>query len=297
MKDILTSIRRTPYQSLAAFMVLFFTLFLSTSLFILLSFLHGLLGYVETRPQVTVYFQQKASENQIYKLRDDLIASGKVADAKYISKDSAFKIYKEQNKENPLLLEMVSASILPASLEIFAKKPEFLPEIAEYIKKQPGVDEVHFQKDIFDRLLNLTSILRKTTVVLFAFLICMSIVVLSTTTLFKIALKRDEIELLRLLGATGYYIKKPFLVEGLFFGFTAALSSFLIIIGVILYFNTFITSYLQGVPALSLSMSTYILNVWPISPVFMLITFALSALFGMGIAFIASYIATEKYLT
>ncbi|MEN9327208.1 MAG: hypothetical protein RI947_16 [Candidatus Parcubacteria bacterium] len=297
MKDILTSIRRTPYQSLAAFMVLFFTLFLSTSLFILLSFLHGLLGYVETRPQVTVYFQQKASENQIYKLRDDLIASGKVADAKYISKDSAFKIYKEQNKDNPLLLEMVSASILPASLEIFAKKPEFLPEIAEYIKKQPGVDEVHFQKDIFDRLLNLTSILRKTTVVLFAFLICMSIVVLSTTTLFKIALKRDEIELLRLLGATGYYIKKPFLVEGLFFGFTAALSSFLIIIGVILYFNTFITSYLQGVPALSLSMYTYTLNVWPISPLFMLITFALSALFGMGIAFIASYIATEKYLT
>lgn len=296
MKDILTSIRRTPYQSLAAFMVLFFTLILSTSLFMMLSFLHGLLSYVETRPQVTVYFQQKADESQIYHLRDDLVSSGKVSSAKYISKDNAFKIYKELNKDNPLLLEMVSPSILPASLEIYAKKPEYLPEIAEYIKKQPGVDEVHFQKDIFDRLLSLTDILRKTTIVLFMFLIFMSVVVLSTTTLFKIALKRDEIELLRLIGATSFYIKKPFLLEGLLFGFTASVTSFLLITGVILYFDTSLTSYLKGIPSLALSVSTYSVTVWPINVVFMLITFVLSALFGMGIAFIASYIATEKYL-
>lgn len=297
MNEIFTSIRRTPYQSFAAFLVLFFTLFLSTSFFILLSFLHGLLGYVETRPQVTVYFQQKASESDVYKLRDTLIASGKVVSAKYISKDAAFQIYKDLNKDKPVLLEMVSASILPASLEINAKRPEYLPEVAEYIKKQPGVDEVHFQKDIFDRLLSLTDILRKTTIVLFVFLVVMSMVVLSTTTLFKIALKKDEIELLRLLGATNGYIKKPFLVEGLFFGFTAATVTFAIIGGTVLYFNPFLTSYLQGISTLVIPVGSYPLTVWPLNPVFLAVTYGLAALFGMGIAFFASYLATEKYLS
>ena len=297
MREIFTSIRRTPYQSLAAFMVLFFTLFLSTSLLIVLSFLYGFLGYVETRPQVTVYFQQKTSEGDIFKTRDQLQASGKVSTVNYISKEKAFAIYKELNKDNPLLLEMVSPTILPASLEIFAKKPYYLPEIAEFIKKQPGVDEVHFQKDIFDRLLTLTTIVRRTTFFLFTFLLVMAIVVLSTTTLFKIALKKDEIELLRLLGASNFYIKKPFLNEGLFFGLAASTISFAVILGVLMYFHPFLSGYLKGVPSLSLLFGSYSLTVWPLNPVFLGLTFVLASVFGMGIAFIASYTATEKYLS
>lgn len=297
MNDIFTSIRRTPYQSLAAFLVLFFTLFLSTSLLVCLSFLYGLLGYVETRPQVTVYFQATSTEGEIFKARDQLIDSGKVASVNYVSKQKAFEIYKNLNKDNPLLLEMVSPTILPASLEIFAKQPQFLPEIAEFIKKQPGVDEVHFQKDIFNRLLTLTTILRKTTLLLFAFLLVMSVIVLSTTTLFKIALKKDEIELMRLLGATNFYIKKPFLIEGLFFGLSAATLSFLIILGILLYLNPFMTSYLKGIPALGLHISTYQLPLWPLNFIFLAVAYGLSALFGMGIAFIASFIAAGKYLS
>src|SRR3990170_7478707 len=101
MKEILTSIRRTPYQSLAAFLILFFTLFLSTALFISLSFLYGLLGFVETKPQVTVYLQTNTSENAIFKVRDKLMNSGKILSIKYISKEEAYKIYQELNKDNP----------------------------------------------------------------------------------------------------------------------------------------------------------------------------------------------------
>src|SRR3989344_1029773 len=131
MNEILTSIRRTPYQSFAAFLILFFTLFLSTIMFISLSFLYGLLGYVETRPQVTVYFQTKTPQNEIFNIRDKLMNSDKVESIKYISKADAYKIYKELNKDNPLLLEMVTSDNLPASLEIFAKKPTFLQKSRE----------------------------------------------------------------------------------------------------------------------------------------------------------------------
>jgi cell division transport system permease protein len=297
MRDILTSIRRTPYQSLAAFMVLFFTLFLSLVLFVALTFLYGLLGYVETRPQVTAYFQSKTPEADIIKIREDLIDSGKVLDVKYVSKAEAYNIYKQLNKDNPLLLEMVSADILPPSLEIYARKPSYLPEIASYLSKQTGVDEVNFQKQIVDRLLTLTTILRQATVVFFSFLIIMSIIVLTTTFLFKIAIKKDEIELLRLLGATSFYIKKPFLAEAILFGLTAVIAAYTIVICALFYLTPFLSSYLRGVPLLSISIAQYSLPVWPLNPIYLGITFGLASLFGMGIAFIASYIATDKYLT
>jgi cell division transport system permease protein len=125
MNTILVSIRRTPYQSLATFLVLFVTLFLSTILLIVYAFSHSLLDYVETRPQVTAYFQTNITEAEILKIKNELLASGKVASVKYISKEEAFNLYKNINKNNPLLLEMVSSDILPPSLEVYAKKPAF----------------------------------------------------------------------------------------------------------------------------------------------------------------------------
>lgn len=296
MKEIFTSIRRTPYQSLAAFMILFFTLFMSTAILISLSFLYGLLHYVETRPQVTVYFQTSVQENEIFKLRNNLMNTNKIESIKYVSKDGAYKIYKELNKDNPLLLEMVSSDILPASLEIFAKNPTDLPEIANYLKKQSGVDEVNFQKDIVDKLLTLTDLLRKTTIIFFIFLIFLSILVLLTTTLFKIALKKDEIELLRLLGATNFYIKKPFLLESTFFGFTASLGSFLIILGLLFYLSTFLNSYLQGIPDLTLSLYVTKITVWPLNMTFLSLIFLVPLLFGLGIATFSTLLAIQKYL-
>ena len=296
MREIWTSIRRTPYQSLAAFSVLFFTLFLSMALFVTVMFLTGLLGYVETRPQVTAYFQVKTAESDIFKIRDELVSSGKALSIKYISKQDAFGIYKNLNKDNPLLLEMVTADILPPSLEIFAKKPSYLPEIAAYLKTQPGIEEVNFQKDIVDRLLTLTSIVRKAAIIFFVFLIFMSTLVLTTTTLFKIALKKDEIELMRLLGASGFYIKKPFLLEGVIFGIVASSIAFLIQAGMYLYAAPFLSAYLRGIPDLNLNLIIYQLPVWPMNVTFVVATYGLSLVFGIGIATVANLLATEKYL-
>jgi len=296
MKDIITSLRRAPYQSLTAFLVLFFTLFLSLTFFIILSFTNGILSYLETRPQVTVYFQTKTPENNIFKIRDELAKSGKTLSIKYISQKEAFQIYKELNKDNPLLLEMVTADILPPSLEIYAKKPIYLPEIAEYLKKQGDVDEVQYQKDIVDQLLSLTNILRKGGLIFFSYLVLMSIIVLMTTTLFKIALKKEEIELLRLLGATNSYIRRPYINEGLFMGFTASSLSFLILMSLILYFYPFLKNYLIGVPNLYIDIFITKITVWPLNPSFFGLIYGLSLIFGCVIAAFSSFLATKKYL-
>jgi len=265
-------------------------------LFVSLTFLHGVLGYLESRPQVTVYFQTSTPEKEIFKIRDELNNSGKVILIKYISQQEAFNIYKNINKNDPLLLEMVSADILPSSLEIYAKKPVYLPEIAEFLKKQGGVDEVQFQKDIVDRLLNLTNVLRKLSLLFFVYLLLMSTIVLTTTTLFKIALKKDEIELMRLIGASNFYIRKPFLQEGVFLGLVASLVSFIILLLIFFYLNPFLSSYLKGIPVLEIKIFDLGLKVWPINFSFLIIVFFLSSLFGCFISIISSFLATRKYL-
>ncbi|OGK62018.1 hypothetical protein A2334_04060 [Candidatus Roizmanbacteria bacterium RIFOXYB2_FULL_38_10] len=296
MREIFTAIKRTPYQSFATFFTLFLTLFLSLAVFFILTFLYGMLGYVESRPQVTVYFQTQTSENNIFKLKEQLLSSEKVLSAKYVSKTEAYEIYKKLNKDNPLLLEMVTSDILPASLEIFAKKPSFLPEIADFLKKQSGIDEVNFQKNIIDKLLSLTSIVRKTSIAFFAYFIITTIIILISITHFKIALKKDEIELLQLLGADRFYIKKPFLKEALFFGLLSSMVVFLIFSALFFVVRPYLQSYLSGVSNLSIDFGFYNLVIWPLTLEFTAASFLITTLFGVFISIASTLLATQKYI-
>lgn len=297
MNEIWTSIRRTPYQSLASFLILFFTLFLSLFFFNLTSFFNGVLSYVETKPQVTVYFQNQTSQDDIFKIRDSMTSSGKVLSVKYISKQDALKIYRNLNKGNPLLLEMVTADILPASLEVYASKPEYLTELAAYLNKQPGVDEVVFQKDIVEKLLSLTNTLRRLSLFIMIFLLIIAFIVLMTTTAFKIALKKDEIELLRLLGGSTSYIRKPFLIEGVLFGVASGTLAFALFYLIFLYFYPFLSSYLAGIPSLSFyNLGSLKLYVWPPSAAFIVATYVIVVLFGSLIGFVGNYFSTSKYI-
>ncbi len=296
MSDILTSLRRTPYQTFAALSILFFTLLLSGILFVSLSFIQGLLDYVETRPRVIVYFQIKATEKEIFAVQDKLKNSGMTSDVTYVSKKEAYNIYKEFTKNDPVLLEMTSPEILPASLEIDAKEPTFLPEITKLLKNQPGVDEVQFQKDIVDNLLKLTSNVRKATIVFFGYLFFVSVIVLTITTSFKIALKKEEIGVLKLLGASNYYIRKPFIQESVFLGFLATTAASIVIIGMLLSIQSFLGSYLNGIPALGVTLMGLSMQVWPFNMAFGLATVLIVSLFSLIITLSASLTATNRYL-
>ncbi|PIZ64788.1 hypothetical protein COY14_03975 [Candidatus Roizmanbacteria bacterium CG_4_10_14_0_2_um_filter_36_9] len=296
MNEVITSLRRTPYQTFAALSVLFFTLLLSGLLFISLSFLRGLLDYVETRPRVIIYFQVKSTEENIEAVSDLLKSTNKTTKITYISQEKAFEIYKEFTENDPLLLEMTSPEILPPSLEIDVKKPEYLPELAELVSDQPGVDEVQYQQDIIENLLKLTSNVRSVTFVFFSYLMFMSMIVLTTTLSFKIALKREEISILRLLGATNSYIRKPFIYESVFLGVVATALANVFLIGTLLSTSTFFDQYFTGIPELGASIFGITLTVWPFNIGFSIITFAVTAIFSLFITLGSSLIATNRYL-
>ena len=193
------ALRRNPYQSLSIFFALTFSFFMLLLFSFTILLLTKLVSYIETQPQVTVYFLKTTPESQIFKLREEFLSGGKVKEARYVSKDEALKIYKDLNKNEPLLLEMVTKDALPASLEVYTKQPEFLSEIAAEAKKVPGVEDVSFQQDIIDSLIKVTNTIKWSA---FAFLTAQFLIVffvIFATITFKIMSRREEIEILRLV--------------------------------------------------------------------------------------------------
>ncbi len=217
--------RRSPYQALAATLIMFLTFFLATVFVLTAGGFQVVLRYFETRPQVTAFLKDETTLEQVDIIKARLAQTGKVKETKYISKEEALAIYREQNKNDPLLLEMVTANILPASLEVATKEISFLPEVAQILKSESGVEEVIFQEDVVRALHSWTSTLRKIGMGLIGALGLVSLLIILVIIGMKITLRKEEIEILQLIGASPWYIRAPFVFEGMFYGVIGAISA------------------------------------------------------------------------
>lgn len=256
-----------------------------------------LVSYIETQPQVTVYFLKATPESAIFKFRESLIATGKVKEARYISKDAALKIYRDLNKNEPLLLEMVTKEALPASLEVFTTKPEYLKEIAADAKQEPGVEDVSYQQDIIDSLIRVTNTIKWSAIAFLSAQFLIVFFVIFATITFKIMSRKEEIEILRLLGASRYFVIKPFLAENLMINFAASLISSSLFIGLYFALQGRLAAFLVGIPTLALfSQPSFSINIWPPNLYFFILLTALTFLVGYVIIWLTTFIASSKYV-
>lgn len=249
-------IRRSPYQAIAAILTLFLTFLLGGTVFLTSTASVFVLGFFESKPQITVFFADKATKDDADALTRTLQSTGKVASVKYISKEDALAIYREQNKSDPLLLEMVTADILPASLEVSATDPKYLVDLEPTIRAASGVEEVVFQKDIVDTLLAWTNAIRVVGTVVAGILALDSLLIIMTVIGMKIAIRREEIDILRLVGASPWYIRMPFILEGGMYGVVGSFVSWAIITGLILWLRPMIIGFLGMIPTISLVLSS-----------------------------------------
>lgn len=286
-------IRRSPYQSLAAILTLFLTLLLAGVFFLVTAASVYILQFFESKPQITVFFVDKATEEQVKSLEFSLQATGKTASITYVSKEEALATYREQNKKDPLLLEMVTADILPASLEISATDPTYLHELEPILKDASGVEEVVFQKDVVDTLISWTRAIRLVGGSLAAFLAFDSILIITTVISMKIALKKYEIEILTLIGGSPWYIRFPFLFEGAFYGLFGAIAAWSVITSLILWQRQFLLTFLGNIPSIQNVLSD------PLSPVFLLSSGGFLgglACVGFFLGSVGSLVAINRYL-
>ncbi len=277
-------IRRSPYQAFAAILIMLLTFFVVSVFAFVIVGSSKVISYFETKPQVTVFFKDEAKQENIDALKEDLESGGQVSSTKFVSKDEALAIYREQNKNDPLLLELVTADILPASLEVSAHKVEDLAPISEKLKESNYVQEVIYQKDVVSTLTSWTGALRKIGVGLIILLSLVSVFIIGTIIGIKISQKRDEIEIMRLIGATYWYIRWPFIFEGIFYSVAGALLGWIVASGVFWYASPFLAAFLRGIP------------VFPVSPVYLLILLGGELLLAICLGAFSSFLAVLRYL-
>jgi len=228
-----------------------FATFLTATVIILIALgFEEILHFFETRPQVTVFLEDKVTQERREDLQNRLRQDNRVRDVHYVSQEEALKIYREQNKNDPLLLEMVTASILPASLEISTTRIEHLKEIADDLLKETGIEEVVYQEGLVKSLQNWTGTIRKAGLGLLAFLGLFSFLIILVVVGMKAAVRQEEVEILKLLGASFWYIRWPFVWEGVFYGLVGALLGWGWGYLLLLYSTPFLVNFLVGIPLL-----------------------------------------------
>ena len=278
------NIRRTPYQALAATMIMFLT-FLTLQLFLLIAIgSQQILQHYESKPQVIAFFKDSTTQNDVEAIKRALGETGRVKELNYVTKEDALKIYREFNSSDPILLELVTSSMLPASLEVSTTSLADLSYIGDILSKEPVVQEVAFPKDLVQNVLAATALIRWVGGILVCFLIVFSVLIILMIIGFKIRIKRNEIEIMRLLGASTWFVRAPFLWEGMTYALIGATAAWISSYALIWYFTPFLQRYL------------YEIDVLPVSLVIMLELLGIALLSAIIIGFIGSFSAVRRYL-
>lgn len=276
-------IRRSPYQSLAAVVMTCITYFVVSVFALVIAGSHALLTYFESRPQVTAFLKDSATAEQASALQAQIESAVAVKSATYISKQDALAIYRDQNADNPLLLEMVTADILPASLEISTSAVSDLDTVAALMQDAAYVEEVIFQKDVIDTLESWVRGIRWGGLTLSGLLLFASLTTIVIILGLKFTARKHEINTLSLLGATPWYIRRPFVLEGVLYSLVGALIGWGLAYLLLLYLTPNLVSFLQGITLL------------PVPYYYLLALLGAELILGLVLGSLASLIATRRY--
>jgi cell division transport system permease protein len=284
LASALVTMRRSPYQSLASIVILSFTFFVA---YVFSYFLIGsevVLRFFETRPQVIAFFEIESDAGQINEIGELIKEKDYVSGIKLVSKDEALKIYQEENKDDPLLLELVTAQILPASIEVSGNTIQDLPKIKEELEKFDDVDEVILQQDIIESLSAWTASIRMVGLVSVVLLSLVSLLIMVVVIGMKVVAKRPAIAIMRLIGATKWFIRGPFVFEGIVYGLLSSIIGWGGSFVGLLYITPWLKDFLGMIP------------IFPIPPAFYALQLSIGTLGGILLGAFAGSIAVGRMI-
>lgn len=246
LNSSLANIRRTPYQALVAILITTLTFFIAYCFSLALLGAESILHFFETRPQVIAFFKIDANQESTQALTQEMQAKAYVDGVRLITKDEALKIYQQDNQDNPLLLELVTADILPASIEVSAHDLAALSLIKEDLAKNQAIEDVVLQEDIIESLQSWSKALRLVATIIIVVLSITSILMMSIIISLKIANKKYTINIMRLIGANYGFIYAPFFLEVNIYAMIGALVGWLLMYALLLYSTPFMREFLAG---------------------------------------------------
>lgn len=228
MNNILTFLKKEKMISTISILAIFvsFSLLSFIISFVVLS--NTAMTFLQKQVQVRIFFKDSFKEEQILNLKAELEKDSRVMEVGYTSKDEAFRIFKDLSKNDPVLQESLTSNILPASLEVRSYDVKDLDNIATEYSTKDYVESIKYLKDIKDRFQYYSGIITIVSLVLFILFFTVSFGIILSTIRINIFQKKEEIEIMKLVGANDDFIQRPFIHQGLVYSLVGSAMASLI---------------------------------------------------------------------
>lgn len=282
---------RNGGSAIATIFIIAMTISLVTSLFLLKDISRFLILSIQEKVDVSVYFKQEAQEEDILKVKEKITEISEIKEVEYVSKEEALKIFTERHQDNPVLiesLEEVGQNPFLASLNIKAFEASQYGAVTNFLENSNFENliekiDYHQRKPVIERIFSLTSGINKAGIGFSIVLGIIAILVVFNTIRLAIYNSKEEIKIQKLVGASNWFIRGPFLVQGVIAGFIAALICLSVFSLLTWGFSSKIEILFPGLNIFSL----FIVNFWLI--------FLIQLVTGIGLGVISSLIAVRKY--
>ncbi|MEK7629621.1 MAG: permease-like cell division protein FtsX [Patescibacteria group bacterium] len=291
-KSGINSFWRNKWVSTATVSVMVITLSLITSLFLLSVVAGSILTDLEQKVDISVYFKLNTTESEVLKVKSELEKISDVKSVEYVSRAEALAKFETEHENNPLIiksLEELGDNPLEASLNIKAKLIDNYESIASFLEStrfSAMVDTVNYRQNqkVIEKLSSILSTVRNSGFIAILVLGFIAVLVTFNTIRLKIYSMREEIGVMRLVGASNWYIRGPFIIEGILHGMVSSLVTTIIFYPILVFVSPKISAFLSGI-----DIAAYFRNNF-----FQI--FLLQTLVGVFLGVISSLIAMRRYL-
>lgn len=280
----LTTIRRSPYQALTSILMVAVTFFVAYSFSIFMIGSNVVLKNFETQPQILAFFELETQPNIIQEVAKTMEEKSYVSQVKVISQEEALKLYQKDNSDDPLLLELVTADILPASVEVSGADIESLSLIKDDLEKYSQIEDIEYQEDVISTLTSWISTIEWVGIVTTAVLGFISFLIIMVVIAMKANAQKNKIQIIRMLGATKWYIKLPYMFEGMVYGFVGAILGWFGMFATLLYLTPSINYIVGNITLLPAPIEFYLIHGLG------------GLLFGMFLGSFASIFAVQRFI-
>lgn len=222
VREATTNLRRNKLMTVAAVLTAGVSLLLLGGVLTLGDFVSSITREIESRVEVSVFLSDNITDAQQQDVKGTLEGLDVVKKVSYVSKDEAFKEFKELYRDQPALWENIDADVLPASFRVELADPERVDVVRSKLDRNPAVEEIADQRETVQRLVRFTDLLRTFSVVMIIVLLGAAVLLISNTTQLAIYARRREIEIQKLVGATNWFVRLPFMLEGITAGVAGA---------------------------------------------------------------------------
>lgn len=247
---------------------------------------------VETTVGVTVFFEENVEEEQILEIKSQLETREEVNEVKYTSPEEAWEYYKDKafpegDQEILANLDEDNPLAASASLEVYLKDASRQQELVDYIQSIEGVRKVNASKSVADSFASFGRLISYVSLGIIVILVGVAIFLISNTVTIGITVRHEEIAIMKYLGATDFFVRAPFLIEGMLIGLIGSLIPVCIL--KVLYDKVVL---FVGTEFSSLNS---ILTFLPSGEIFRILI-PVSLIIGLGIGFIGSYLTLIKHV-